>query len=249
MVTIDGNIGPTGPAIEGTIRVFAGGARIQFLTVTGPARGILVSGGSSSARVNHVNLIQNDGVGLEVVGGAFVFLTDSTVSGNDSGIVVSWSVLHVDNNSHIMNNLDTGILALDGSHVTIANSEVSVHPGTGISVWNGSSALLNNATVSANANGIEMRAGSIRIGEGTAINGNLNHGIDANLHSSVQIENASIYNNNGSGIRLEFDSGLLAFDNVDIHSNSGDNIVCGDLESSAIFLGAAPSDVVCTDYN
>ena len=223
---------------------------LRRFKVTGPDTGIVVSGGSASAEIDRVNLDQNDGFGLEIVGGASVVLTNRTVTGNHSGVIVSSSVLQVDDNSSVSNNLDAGVLGLDNSSIIVSNSEIRANPGTGVFLRNGSTALLNNATVSANGEGMVLTAGSVLIEAGTEISGNNDNGIRAELHSSVQIEDASIYENQLAGVRLLLDSGLFnSYGQANFYANGGPNVVCDDTESSVLFLGNAPDGISCTDYN
>lgn len=171
----------------------------------------------------------------------------------------------------ILDNTDTGIVAQDGatirfsggqvsgnggshgvlliaSNAQIIESLVAGHPDRGIAATENSRLRTERVIVTGNGLSIEARAGDIHIANGAAITANQNHGIDANIHSSVQLENSYIYFNQVSGVRLEYDSGLLAFDGVSIYSNFGGDVFCTDAESSAQFLGAPPATVFCTGF-
>lgn len=216
---VSGNGGSHGVLLIGS------NAQIAESLVAGhPDRGIAATE-NSRLRTERV-IVTGNGLGIEASMNSSLSLEETEVSYNGNiGLFIS-------NNS----SAHTRLVAIQG------------HSESGISLRSGSSVNVEESIILDNFNGIEARAGDIHIANGAAITANQNHGIDANVHSSVQLENSYIYFNQVSGVRLEYDSGLLAFDGVSIYSNFGGDVFCTDAESSAQFLGASPATVFCTGF-
>ncbi len=229
-------------ALDGAMVRFSGG---QITGNTGD-HGLLLTG--SNARIIDSFVAGQPNQAITVTEDSGLRTERILVTGNGSGIEASMNSSLSLQETEVSNNGNIGLAISDNSSAKTRLVAIHGHSESGISLRSGSSVSMEESIIFANFNGIEARAGDIHIGNGAGITSNQNHGIDANIHSSVQIDNAFINFNQGSGIRLEFDSGLLGFDGVGIDSNFGGNVVCTDEESSAQFLGATPADVFCTGF-
>ena len=128
-VTIDGDNEAT---IVGYVYIFTSGARLQYLTVTGPGRGVVISGGGG--RLTEVTLTSNDGVGLRVARGEFAWVIDSMISvNNDSGVYVEGATLET-RNSNILQNAGDGILADNQSNVILRSTNIADNDQFGLSM-------------------------------------------------------------------------------------------------------------------
>jgi len=173
-VTIDGDETAT---VIGTI-IVEGGRRINIsaITITGPGPGVVAAAGYLKLR--NVVITGNSGTGVFATQSAYVGVLKSTVSNNDQG----------------------GVLASDGSSVFVRNTSINGHDGDGIRLSQGAIGTVGKSIISGNFNGIEALAGTVVIEQNTTISGNANHGIDADFHSSVQISDSAVSNNDQGGV-------------------------------------------------
>ena len=223
-VTIDGSETAT---VTGTINV-DGGRRINIsaLTITGPGPGVVV--GAGYLKLRNVVITGNSGTGVFASLSAYVGVLKSTVSNNDIG----------------------GVVATDGASVFVRNTSVIGNDGDGIRLFQGANGTVGKSIINDNSdNGINAFTGTVVIQQNTTISGNANHGIDANFHSTVEIGDSAITNNGVIGIKLEFDSGLITFNNVTITGNGEADVHCTDTESSFLSFSPAAVEVECTDFN
>lgn len=203
--TVDGSSGPG----ANTITVLADRVAIEGLTVTGGRNGIEAAG---AGRVSIQNCtVQNTGsngivffqgsdgtvnactiqnavrFGIHIEGGSAT-ITNSTISGNDTGINLSnngGGRIGVDNVGQVAGNVITGNaregIFLDlGASAVISGNTINNNTGTGVGLRSGASAMFRGNTISGNARG----------------------GISLELGASARILGNTINNNTGNGVRL-----------------------------------------------
>lgn len=180
-----------------------------------------------------------------------VWLFDLTVTGPYNGIVVAGSnSVRLTGVKLVENELNGLQISSRGTAWLRFGTTISENFGSGVYVEDGSLRIDDASIINNYGNGVEAMIGNVIASRTATISGNMNHGIDANFHSSVLMRESSIIGGNAaSGVRLDHDSGLLMFDSASISGNSEANVSCGDTESSAEFFGPAPTFVDCTDFD
>ena len=180
-----------------------------------------------------------------------VWLFDLTVTGPYNGIVVSGGNNVRLTGVNLVGNQANGLQVRSrGTAWLRFGTTISENGLSGVYVEDGSLRIDDASIINNYGNGVEAMIGNVVASRTATISGNMNHGIDANFHSSVLMRGSSnIGGNLASGVRLDHDSGLLTFDLASISGNSEANVSCGDTESSADFFGPAPTDVDCTDFD
>jgi nitrous oxidase accessory protein NosD len=181
---------------------------------------------SGDLKLRYVVITGHSGYGIHAVESTQVGIARSTIS----------------NNIH-------GVVARGGSSVIVRNTSINGNDDNGIVLLNNSTGTVNKSIISGNSNGIAATAGTVLIENNTIISDNADHGIEANFHSSVQVSDSAIINNGAMGIKLEYDSGLLTFDNVAISGNGDVDVFCSDTESSFQDSSPTGAEVECTDFN
>jgi hypothetical protein len=181
-----------------------------------------------------------------------VWLFDLTVTGPYNGIVVAGSNSVRLTGVNLVGNQENGLqIRSRGTAWLRFGTTIAENSLSGVYVEDGSLRIDDASIVNNYGNGVEAMIGNVVANRTATISGNMNHGIDANFHSSVLMrESSSVSGNLASGIRLEFDSGLLTFDGATISGHTtGPDVSCGDTESSAVFFGPVPTNVNCTDFD
>jgi hypothetical protein len=126
---IDGDNSAT---IVGFVNIFVRDVRLQYLTITGPGRGVFAS--TAAVRLTSVNITQNAEEGLKVRRGGFVWLINSTISENGGpGVIVEGASLDAAQGSVIRDNALDGILADLGGNVIVRNAVITGNVGSGVS--------------------------------------------------------------------------------------------------------------------
>jgi hypothetical protein len=167
-VSVFGNPAAT---IEGTLTVFSSSAAwIEYITLTGPGNGLLLSG-NSDARLRWVQITGNEGHGLVMRRNATVHLISSAIAGNAGfGVLLEDSMFQA-NDSAISGNDTYGIFADLGSKVILVGTEVTDNGAPGVQV------MLHSV--------VDLRAG-------TSFHGNEYHALFAVEDSAIRISDSDV---------------------------------------------------------
>jgi hypothetical protein len=212
-----------GATIVGRVRMF-GPSNVTFrnFTITGPDVGILVRGGRT--RLIGMNLIDNDGFGIEGHDGAAINLIGSTVANNGGphGIVVENATLDL-NGSDVYGHPDLGIAVLGNSSLTADGSSISDNL-RGVVATLGSSVRAVNTDITDNIlDGINMTTNSSAQLDGVVITRNGGQGIDLSMGAVADIQGSNITDNGESGLFVIRQSGVRLV-GTDVYGNAHDGI-------------------------
>jgi parallel beta-helix repeat protein len=198
---------------------------LSGLTVTGPGSGILIYG-KEGHRLTNLRVKGNQGNGILILFAKAVELSFSEVSGNLEGAKPNWGEgIHVEGSTgvtiescSVAGNAVHGILALDGSEVSIRNTLVSKtvpgpkgKKGFGITASDLTSATIDSCTVSDNTEmGVIVDSGSKLAMSRTRISGTLAgttdgsaHGLDVRFGAEAEVDRCALEENVFGGIAME----------------------------------------------
>jgi len=170
-ITIDGNEGPTPPTLVGRLTILAPNVRIQFITITGPDQGVVISQGGSAV-LSNVNIVNNGAEGLHIRRNGFALVIRSTISGNSSA----------------------GAL-LEGASLEVSRSDIVGNQGPGIIVDGGSDVIIRQSQLVGNGDGgIHAGFHSIAtIKDSSQVYGNGGHGAFASQDSGIRVTTGDVY--------------------------------------------------------
>ena len=245
-----------GATLVGRVRMF-GPSNVTFrdFTITGPDYGVMAFGGRH--RLLGMNLVGNEGFGLNGIQGATFILVGSVVANNGGphGVVLDSSALVLINSqvfghpdlgiavlgnsslnadgSSVSDNL-RGIVATLGSSIRAVNTDITDNVIDGINMTTNSSAELDGVVITRNGGqGIDLSMGSVADLQGSYITDNGESGLWVIRQSSVRLVGTEVYGNAIDGITLISDSLAVLDEHASVPENlSGHAVRCEDLDSS-----------------
>jgi hypothetical protein len=150
-------------------------------------------------------------------------------------------------NVDISDNDEEGILISGGGTVFLSDSQVTGNALEGVSVETGF-LVVDNSVIAGNEIGIDASMASITIEESSVVE-NRGAGIRGTLHTGIVANGPVWIERNGKhGVKLMYDSGLVTSGDVSINDNGWADVACRDRESSAKFLDMYPGRVWCSDF-
>ena len=243
-----------GATIVGQVRHFGvSNVTLRDLTITGPGHGILARAGRM--RLLGVNLIGNDGQGVNASDGAVVRLSGSQIgdNGGPSGVVANGSSVYL-RFTDVYGHPDSGVAVTDNSLanilggsitgngegvygnnsvVTVSDTWIADNHGTGIALA-GARGHLYDVTISGNgAIGLYVNFTGSAAVYGGVIENNGETGVVADLHAVFSLDGTQVVSNGNHGVELIHDAGAIIYGTSHVPANlSGLAAWCGDAESS-----------------
>ena len=180
-----------------------------------------------------------------------VWIYDVTVTAPFNGITVGGSNHVRLTGVQLVGNDGVGLMVSGGAQVWLRSGAVIADNAANGVYLEDASLRVDDASITGNLfSGIEAFMSTVVLQRSAVVSGNMLHGIDANLDSSILLRgDASVHHNHEIGIHLVMDSGLFTMEESRIYDNFGANVYCPHIESSAEFLGHMPDNVGCTDFN
>ncbi len=197
----------------------------------------------------------NMGKGFQIEGGSSAQITRCAASKNTlAGIQVIYNSFAMVEESLVFENKASGIQVADGSALHLKKSEVHTNTYSGLDVTDRSVAqLLGGNKIHHNADSSGWRAGigihhlsqvSLSPGGGTVkdeIYLNDGPGIFTANSSCLFLGGGAVYENQGDGVHLRFDSTAQLESGADITSNVGYGLNCGDQGGDSKYWGTPGS--------
>jgi hypothetical protein len=212
-------------------------------SVFGP--GVSVTEGSN-ADVNGNTISNNAAAGLHVAGKSVALMTENSISGNgangvqafDSSQATLWNNTIAGNGTNPANtvNFRNGV-AVYFSGLALRDSRISDHPAAGVAVTVSTFDGGNNV-ITGNADGMIGMNAKLVLHTGNTMTFNRGFGLLLNQTSSAQVSGATIQHNVWDGIRVQWGSTLVLFQDAVTTSggNGGWGLHCPDAKSSVVGL-------------
>ena len=237
-VTINGD-GNT--VIDGRISVRgADNLVVTDLTITGPGTGISAS--VARVRLINVHLVGNDGYGMALRHGGYVFMRDGSIANNqgDIGLLIENGSGQLRDVEVSGNYLDGIVVNVNGSLTMIGGSVNSHEQGNGIAADLNSSVELEGVHVTNNLAGISVSSGSSARIEDSTINENADAGVSVADSGTLGLNNVGIFGNH-SGISASMAKITLqnsqVFGNAEFGIEMSDNSVLRAFDSGVTANG------------
>ena len=264
--------GIDGATIFGQVRHFGvSNVTLRDLTITGPGQGVLARAGRM--RLIGVNIMGNDGHGVNASDGAVVRLSGCQVGDNGGpfGVVANGSDVYL-RFTDVYGHPNSGVAATDNSLanilggsitgngegvyannsvITVRDTWVADNGGMGIALA-GARGHLFDVTVAGNGSiGVYVNFTGSAAVYGGAIENNAGSGVLADLHAVFSLDGTQVVGNGNHGVELMHDAGAIIYGASHVPENlSGLAAWCADEESSIQVhepAAVGPMDG-CTDF-
>lgn len=197
---------------------------VQDLTITGPGTGISAS--VARIRLINVHLVGNNGYGMALRHGGYVFMRDGSIANNhgDVGLLIengSGQLRQVEVSDNDVHGI---VVNVNGSLQMIGGSVNFHEQATGITAKLSSTLELDGVTVNNNQDGIYVSTGSAATIYNSTINENYIIGIAAVDNSSAEIGGSELAYNELYGAQASSHS-ILRFYDAWIHDNHAHGVV------------------------
>jgi parallel beta-helix repeat protein len=188
--------------------------------------GLSVLEGSSVVTVDQ-NVLDRNGVGMEVVSSGVTTVRNNSFQGSSTGgvFVRQSSTIGSFNDNHVRNNRGQGGMLVDASTVTVNGGEFSGNGGGGMSLFANANVTIRNAHLDSNQapGGLFLVTGAKATLTGVTLNGNIQQGVlAADAGTSVTLAGGnSVTSTQGIGLNAQNGASITCSGSNTLSGNSG----------------------------